>query len=154
MVLKFTPYNLDFTEEKKSMEQIAKLIQHKDIKVVGYSEDSNSFGEFLFIHLWDKKCRKGATYYGIGFNNLYDRFITQFKGFESTDHSKCLMDSKPTVTALEMLDKIRSRYYECEKEARQCKMKQSETGKLAEFLSDTIGDDDGVMSELEDMGLI
>lgn len=151
MVLKVTVYGLTPEDEKKTYEEMVNLIQHPDIEVLHYSEDENSYGEFLFITLYDKKAKMTFTYFGLGYHELFDRPVITFVGFKACFDEEYYRKKNENVHLAVLIGLMTRRYYECEAQLKK-QAQRSEKGKLAENLAEEFGCDlDGIKSDLDDM---
>jgi hypothetical protein len=150
MVLRKGEYSIDLADAKKTYDQMIELIQNPDIQVIGYTEDENSYGEFLFIALYDRIAQAGFMYYGCGFSELYDRPVTYFKG-DWDDQSVDFHKHKHQKVELgNLISLMTRRYQDCLRTMEQQKTR-SDRGILTEELVDAVGDEDGIMAEMEDI---
>jgi len=107
---------------------------------------NNSFGEFQFITI-SRPTTSGrlyATFWGNGYHDYRERWImSEWRWYESARHEDQIL-AKTDVEAM-----LRQRTEEIVKYATQ--PTQTERGRLFEILAD-LTDDDGALSDLEDMG--
>jgi hypothetical protein len=114
--------------------------------------DSNNYGEFLFVTVSRLKGpgREALTFWGLGFHDYRDRWFTEEWPFHETySMSKSLEKKIPQDEAKQLIQERRN---EIQEEA-DAQVAQSSIGALFEILAD-IGDEDGALSELEDLGYL
>ncbi|HEY9078059.1 MAG TPA: DUF2958 domain-containing protein [Anaerolineaceae bacterium] len=111
-------------------------------------ESSNMFGEFLFVTTSrpGEQERIAMTFYGLGYHDERERWITQEWFWYQTDStSKMLEDQMNKEEATEILKKRSERIQTYTQEDT-----QTQRGKIFEILAD-LTDDDGAMAEMEDL---
>lgn len=142
-----------FTEREKLYDQVSHnrfmaIVMQPDIDIHEVKEDSNSFGEYLFVTV---SCRmeqpkKPYTFWGLGYHEHRERWITDsWQWFESQRRPETL----PVLAKEEAYQQIKER--EAFVRANTIPTQQSRRAQLYEVLAD-LTDEDGALTELEDLG--
>jgi hypothetical protein len=142
-----------FTEREKLYDQVSHnrfmaIVMQPDIDIHEVKEDSNSFGEYLFVTV---SCRteqpkKLYTFWGLGYHEHRERWITDsWQWFESQRRPETL----PVLAKEEAYQQIKER--EAFVRANTIPTQQSRRAQLYEVLAD-LTDEDGALTELEDLG--
>ena len=142
-----------FTEREKLYDNISHtrlmaLVMQPDVDIHEVKEDSNSFGEYLFVTV---SCRsehpkKLYTFWGLGYHEYRERWITDSWQWYQSQQTAA---KKPTMHKEEALAQIKER--EAFVRANAAPTRQSRQAQLYELIAD-LTDEDGALSELEDMG--
>lgn len=142
-----------FTERENLYDQVSHdrlmaLMLQPDVDIHEVKEDSNSFGEYLFVTV---SCRteqpkRLLTFWGLGYHDHRERWIVDsWQWFES----------QRNINGVPMLDKDEAYAQIKEREAyvraNVTSSEQSPRAQLYEMLAD-LTDEDGALSELEDLG--
>jgi len=69
--------------DKVTYERLEELIKDPDIEVISMRPSENNYGEFWFITVLDKRDNKAMTFYGLGFNWSRNKYMTNFKFYQS-----------------------------------------------------------------------
>lgn len=142
-----------FTEREKLYDNIShtrfmELVMQSDVDIHEVKEDSNSFGEYLFVTL---SCRteqpkKLYTFWGLGYHEYRERWITDtWQWYESQQSAA----KKPVMQKELAFAQIKER--ETFVQADATPTQQSRQAQLYELMAD-LTDEDGALSELEDLG--
>jgi hypothetical protein len=122
------------------------LLERPDVDVVEAHVDTNSFGEYLFVTL--RTHHHGQTYciscYGLGFHEQREQWITDQWRWYSANVRTGIPLSKQRV-----LDTIRNRRDDIKSEVLAAEA-PSQRALLFSLIAD-LTDEDGALSELEDM---
>lgn len=141
-----------FTEREKLYDQISHnrflaIVMQPDVDIHEVKEDSNSFGEYLFVTI---SCRaeqpkKLYTFWGMGYHDHRERWIVDsWQWYESQRKPEKL----PVLAKDEAYTQIKER--ESFVRANATTTEQSPRAKLYETLAD-LTDEDGALSELDDL---
>lgn len=144
---------ITFTEREKLHDNISHtrfmaLVMQPDVDVHEVKEDGNSFGEYVFVTL---SCRteqpkKLYTFWGLGYHEYRERWITDsWQWYESQQQPL----KKPVLEKDEAITQIKER--EAFVRANAAPTQQSRQAQLYELMAD-LTDEDGALSELEDLG--
>jgi len=149
----FGEYSLNIGYEKISIEQLKEIINNDDFLVQSISVSENSYGEYLFVELYQKSSAMCVTYYGIGYHDYKGKYIFTFTGFRN-HNSEHNGDNFTPIHKIMAEREIGKRNVECIKRNNELVDEQTESQVMYEMLTDALGDEDGVLSEMEDAGLI
>jgi hypothetical protein len=142
-----------FTESENLYDQVSHdrfiaLVLQPDVDIHEVKEDSNSFGEYLFVTLscQDEQPKRLLTFWGLGYHEHRERWIMDsWQWFES----------QRNISALPHIDKEKAHAQIKEREAfvraSATPSKHSPRAQLYETIAD-LTDEDGAFSELEDLG--
>ncbi|MBE7512740.1 MAG: hypothetical protein HS103_07980 [Anaerolineales bacterium] len=141
-----------FTEREKLYDHVTHnrflaIVMQPDVDIHEIKEDSNSFGEYLFVTI---SCRaeqpkKLYTFWGLGYHEHRERLIVDsWQWFESQRKAETL----PALAKAEVRQQITER--EDFVRANSTPSGQSPRAKLYELLAD-LTDEDGALSELDDL---
>jgi len=111
-------------------------------------DSSNSYGEFTFVTTSRSgdQGRVAMTFYGLGFHEYRERWITnEWYWYQTNAHQDLLKEKVEKEEAQEIL---KERMEEINPDIRQGT--QTERGRLFEFLAD-LTDEDGALAEFEDI---
>jgi hypothetical protein len=144
---------ITFTEREKLYDNILHtrfmaLVMQPDVDIHEVKEDSNSFGEYLFVTV---SCRteqpkKLYTFWGFGYHEHRERWITDsWQWYESSRKETSL----PVIPKEEAYTQIKER--EAFVRANATPTQRSRRAQLYEVVAD-LTDEDGALSELEDLG--
>jgi hypothetical protein len=136
--------------DKVSDKRFQHLIFDAQTTIHEFKLDSNSYGEFLFVTVSRAKGqgREILTFWGLGYHEYRERWFTEEWSFhESYPSTKSLGQQLSHKEAKRLIQERKS---EVEHEAQE-QSPQSAMGALFEILAD-ITDEDGALSELEDLG--
>jgi hypothetical protein len=144
------PTGFDFTESEKLWDGVRDSRLRAwlaDSQTVIHSTElsSNSYGEFLFITL--TRGNEHYTFYGYGFHEQRERWITDTWRYYSTTPTKKTLEQRLTATEAEW--RLNQRQREIEAEQAADDSTPSERALLFALLAD-LTDEDGAMSELDD----
>ncbi|MBA3920550.1 MAG: hypothetical protein H0X31_02105 [Nostocaceae cyanobacterium] len=146
---------ISFTERENLYDQVSHvrfmaLVLQPDMDIHEVKEDSNSFGEYLFVTL---SCRteqpkRLLTFWGLGYHDHRERWIVDsWQWFESQRN----MNGLPQIDKEEANAQIKER--EAFVRTNATPNAQSPRGQLYEVIAD-LTDEDSALSELEDLGWI
>jgi len=145
------PTGFSFTEQEQLYDRISHarflaLVQQPDIVVHEVKEDSNSFGEYLFVTLGSpSEPGKLLTFWGLGYHEYRERWITDTWEW----YADYLMTKRQNrVPKDDALSQIKER--EDDAKAHAAPANQSRRAQLYELVAD-LTDDDGALTELEDL---
>ena len=128
--------------------ELIELVRNPDNVVCRCIEANNSYGRFLFVDIHNDETDECTSYYGAGYHEYRERYlIDEWAQFRSQDN-ETLRIAKDAVV---------NRINECVKVARKGQYgrpPQSENAELFEELVGVIDDEDAVIAEMEDRGLI
>lgn len=138
-------------------EQLYNLVSHQRFLELIHAENttthkaevsSNTYGEFLFITLsrMEQETQEAATFYGMGFHEYRERWITEQWSWYQTRLWPELANTSLSPEEVESI--IRERQEEIAPYLES--VEQSKRGKLYEMLAD-LTDEDGALSELQDL---
>jgi hypothetical protein len=143
-----------FTERERLFDRVShnrliEILKDPQTAILKTEMNSNTFGEFLFV-----ATKRGVgehvahiTFYGLGYHEYRERWIDkEWAWYESTPSSETDQES---LTQEEALTIITERQAEIASEVG--RQTQSSRGRLYEMLAD-LTDEDGALSELEDLG--
>ena len=141
-----------FTERENRYDQISHdrfmaLVMQPGMDIHEVKEDSNSFGEYLFVTLRcrDEQPKRLLTFWGLGYHEHRERWIIDsWQWFESQRNISGL----PQLAKDEAYTQIKER--EAFVRANATPSEQSPRAKLYETIAD-LTDEDGALSELEDL---
>lgn len=144
----------EFTE----LEQLSNALGHTRFLILLRDErttihqvelSSNSCGEFLFITLSRVQGDRGElfTFYGLGFHDYRERWITETWSWYEAMETRAVKEQRLSPEEIERV--ISERLAEISPHLREST--QSARGKLYELLAE-LTDEDGAISELEDLG--
>lgn len=142
-----------FTEREKLYDQVSHnrfmaIVMQPDMDIHEVKEDSNSFGEYVFVTV---SCRteqpkKLYTFWGFGYHEHRERWIVDsWQWYESQRKHESL----PVLAKEDAYQQIKAR--EAFVRANATPIQQSRRAQLYEALAD-LTDEDGALSELEDLG--
>lgn len=144
----------EFTEREELFgrvrdERFAKILADSRTTVHEITEDSNNYGEFLFVTVSrpDGNRRACLTFYGLGYHEYRERWIIdEWAWYEANATAERLGQEIPKHQAEAMIRERRESItpYVGQEE-------QSPRAKLFELLAD-LTDEDGAYVELEDLG--
>jgi len=144
---------ISFTEREKLYDNISHtrfmaLVIQPDVDIHEVKEDSNSFGEYVFVTV---SCRteqpkKLYTFWGLGYHEYRERWIVDaWQWYESQQNPS----KKAVLHKQEAITHIKER--EAFVRANAAPTRQSRQAQLYELMAD-LTDEDGALSELEDLG--
>lgn len=142
-----------FTEREKLYDNISHtrfmaLVMQPDVDIHEIKEDSNSFGEYVFVTVScrSEQPKKLYTFWGLGYHEYRERWIADtWQWYEShQDPSK-----KSLMPKDEAIMQLKER--EAFVRANAAPPQQSRQAQLYEIMAD-LTDEDGALSELEDLG--
>jgi len=142
-----------FTERENLYDQVLHdrfmaLVMQPDVDIHEVKEDSNSFGEYLFVTV---SCRteqpkRLLTFWGLGYHDHRERWIADsWQWFESQRN----INGVPMLAKDEAYAQIKER--EAFVRANATTSEQSPRAQLYEVLAD-LTDEDSALSELDDLG--
>ncbi len=144
----------EFTERERLFDQLSHtrfqaLLNDEDTFIHEVEMSSNSYGEFLFVTVSRPSGDKRTYYtcYGLGYHDYRERWITDVWSWVKSSRTSTLEPAR--VTREEAGRIITERLAEIQPHVG--KFTQSPRGQLYEFLAE-ITDEDGAISELEDLG--
>lgn len=145
-----------FTEREKLYDNISHtrlmaLVMQPDVDIHEVKEDSNSFGEYLFVTVScrSEQPKKLYTFWGLGHHEYRERWIADsWQWFESQQSAA----KKPMMRKEEAYIQIKEREAFVQANAAPANQ-QSRQAQLYELMAD-LTDEDGALSELEDLGWI
>jgi len=128
--------------------RFGEILQDERTIIHKIEESSNDFGEFLFVTTSrpGKQERIYMTFYGLGYHEYRERWITNEWFWYQTDPYPELLKNKLSKEAAE--EKLKQRIDAISPEIGQDK--QSTRGEMFEILAD-LTDEDGAKAEMEDM---
>lgn len=149
------PYEVFDLTEKEALfwrvtdERFKEIMQHPDTAIHSIEISSNNYGEFLFITLSRRGLRQPIfiTFYGLGFHDYRERWITQEWFWYQTQGSSGLLCQRLTKEESEEL--LAKHMAHIRPYVRPDT--QTDRGQLFEMLAD-LTDEDGALAELEDLG--
>jgi hypothetical protein len=146
------PSGFDFTEAEKLWDGVSDNRLRAwlaDPQTVIHSAElsSNSYGEFLFITL--SRGDQHYTFYGYGLHEQRETWITDTWRYYSTTATKKTLEQR--LTATEAQWRLNQRQREIEAERSTDNEAPSQRAILFALLAD-LTDEDGAMSELDDLG--
>ncbi len=144
-----------FTERENLYDQVSHdrfmaIVRQPDVDIHEVKEDSNSFGEYLFVTLScrDQQPKWLLTFWGLGYHDHRERWIVDsWQWFESQRNISGL----PQLAKDQAYTQIKER--EAFVRANASPSEQSPSAKLYETIAD-LTDEDGALSELEDLGWV
>lgn len=144
----------EFSENERLFDQLGHqrflaLLRDQQTTIHTAELSGNSYGEFLFVTISRPKQerRTQLTFFGLGYHEYRERWITDvWSWYEGSELTK-VREQRLSREAVEQL--IAERQQEIAPYLNQTA--QSSRGKLYEFLAD-LTDEDGAISELEDLG--
>lgn len=119
-----------------------------DVDIHEVKEDSNSFGEYLFVTVScrNEQPKKLYTFWGLGYHEYRERWIVDtWQWYESQQN----VVKKPVMHKEEAYAQIKDR--EEFVRANASPTQQSRQAQLYELMAD-LTDEDGALSELNDLG--
>lgn len=142
-----------FTEREKLYDHISHnrfmaLMEQTDVNIHEIQESTNSFGEYLFVTV---SCRSEQpkllyTFWGLGYHEYRERWITNtWQWYESQQNPS----KKAVLPKDEAIMQIKERAAFVRANA--TPTQQSRQAQLYELMAD-LTDEDGALSELEDLG--
>ena len=142
---------ITLTEREQLYDQVSHtrfmaLLLQSDIDIHEIKEDTNTFGEFVFVTL---SCRgepqKLLTMWGCGWHEHRERWVTDsWQWYESYRKTEKL----PIIPKEEAVAQIKDR--EADVRANASPGQQSQRAQVYELLADLV-DEDGALTELEDL---
>lgn len=123
------------------------LVMQPDVDIHEVKEDSNSFGEYLFVTVSCRaeQPRKLYTFWGLGYHEYRERWITDsWQWYESQRNQARL----PMLDKTEAVNQIGERTSFVQTNA--TPIEQSSGAQLYELIAD-LTDEDGALSELDDL---
>lgn len=137
---------IEILYDRISYKRVLEFINRRDVHVIDFRRDSNSYGEFRFITL---RCGEEAIcVFGHGLHEYRDHYLNEEWSFYThpANRDAAPMLRNPVLSELEEEHKK----YLADEAAHGA---QSEEGQLFSFFAD-LSDDDGAISDLEDFGLL
>lgn len=142
-----------FTEREKLYDNISHtrfmaLVMQPDIDIHEVKEDSNSFGEYVFVTVScrSEQPKKLYTFWGLGYHEYRERWIVDaWQWYESQQNPS----KKAVLPKDEAIMQIKER--EAVVRANATPTQQSRSAQLYELMAD-LTDEDGALTELEDLG--
>jgi hypothetical protein len=137
---------------KVKFNKLLQIIDEPDVLVLEYSRSTNSYGNFLFIKLYDKKENEIITYYGLGIHEFRNRYIVDDFTYYSTsnvirsDEKEQIVHPKDKEALKKLLVSEHERYSKLSKAHKLVPDKEFEA------LAD-VSDDDAAISIRDDMGV-
>lgn len=147
--------NKTFTESELLWNRISNkrflaILNNPETKIVKYDIDGNSYGEFLFITL-ELPTKSIYTFYALGYHEAKESYeLNEAWKFYSSDLYGETPEYKPLAEFLEFLNK---RIEEITLLAERYNEEPSERGQLFTTLVNEMGDEDGILNLMEDMGI-
>lgn len=142
-----------FTEREKLYDNIShirfiELVTQPDVDIHEVKEDSNSFGEYLFVTVScrSEQPKKLYTFWGLGYHEYRERWISDtWQWYESQQRpsKKAVLQKEKAITQITG----RESYVR----ANAAPTQQSHQAQLYELMAD-LTDEDGALAELEDLG--
>lgn len=124
------------------------LIADKDVVVSRCSTSCNLFGEFLFVGLRYDKTNECRTYYGAGYHEYREKYmVDEWECFSSRDKGTVRLPILDVVHQIQVADGIAYR-------EQQDLTTPSENAVMYGKLVDEIGDEDAVLAQMQDMGVM
>ncbi len=146
---------LSFTEREKLYDQVShqrflSILHQPDIEIHEVKEDTNSFGEFLFVTIScrNNQPRKLYTFYGLGYHDYRERWISEtWQWYES----------QRKLNAFTPLEKQKALADITEREgfiqSQQSPETPSRSAERFAVLAD-LTDEDEALAELDDLGWV
>jgi hypothetical protein len=148
------PYEVfNITEEESlnsriSHEHFMEIMGNERTLIHRLEDQSNEFGEFLFVTLSraEERSRVFMTFYGLGYHEYRERWLKdEWFWYQAQASSTLNLQGLPKEEAEQI---IQARYQSVQAEAQ--KNTQSRRGQFYEMLAD-LTDDDGALAEMEDL---
>lgn len=131
-----------------SQERFQAILDDEQTIIHQIKETSNDFGEFLFVTTSrpGNKSRIAMTFYGLGYHDQRERWITdEWFWYQSEPFSKMMEQKIEKEEAEELLHQRLESISPSIQEAT-----QTQRGKIFEILAD-LTDEDGALAEMEDL---
>jgi hypothetical protein len=152
------PINHDcfqFTEKEQLDDRISRarfmaLVDDPNVDVNDIKVSTNAFGEFMFVTLSCRTLRASEplTFYGLGYHEQREHWITGYwRWYEST-----LKANGEVVSKQQAMEQVKARE-EWVRDIEASEPQPSRRAQLYELLAE-ITDEDGALTELEDLGWI
>jgi hypothetical protein len=143
-----------FTEHERLVDRISHhrllaIIEDPQTAILKAEVSSNTFGEFLFVSTKRAGGEKPAhiTFWGLGFHEPRERWLfDEWAWYDSNPDGQA---EEPSLTNADVVTLITERRAEIAPEIGQ--QVQSARGRLYELLAE-LTDEDGALTELEDLG--
>jgi hypothetical protein len=129
-------------------EALINIINDGNVGVCNCSRSSNSYGDFLFIGLHHIKDDTYESYYGAGYHEYRERYLNNsWKSYPTTRDIISYMEKRDVIITVKLndLEALKGQYSLHE---------QSENAVLFEELDDMMDDEDCVLCEMQDRGLL
>jgi hypothetical protein len=144
---------LSFTEREKLYDQVShqrflSILHQQDIEVHELREDTNSFGEFLFVTIScrNDQPRKLYTFYGLGYHDYRERWISDiWQWFESQRKLNTFAPLQKQNALADITER------EVFVQSQQSPEPPSRSAEVFSLLAD-LTDEDGALTDLEDLG--
>jgi hypothetical protein len=145
------PTGFDFTESEKLWDgvrdsRLRAWLVDPQTTIHSMETSSNSYGEFLFVTL--TRGDQHYTFYGYGFHEQRETWITDTWRYYSTTPTKKTLEQRLTATEAEW--RLNQRQREIKADQAADDSTPSERALLFALLAD-LTDEDGAMSELDDL---
>lgn len=146
---------LSFTEREKLYDQVShqrflSILHQQDIEIHEVKEDTNSFGEFLFVTIScrNDQPRKLYTFYGLGYHDYRERWIREtWQWFESQRKLNAFTPPQKQNALAHITER------EAFVQSQQSSETPSRSAEVFALLAD-LTDEDGALAELDDLGWI
>jgi hypothetical protein len=127
--------------------ELIELINDDNIVVNRCSNSYNSYGGFLFIGLHNDKTGDSYTYYGAGYHEYYETYmIDKWVSYRSVDDETLRIAKGAVLHQIKMsVDNVSKQQLSLQP--------PSAKATIYSELVDTIGDEDDVLVQMEDMRL-
>lgn len=146
---------LSFTEREKLYDQVShqrflSILRQPDIEIHEVKEDTNSFGEFLFVTIScrNDQPRKLYTFYGLGYHDYRECWIREtWQWFESQRKLNAFTPPQKQKALANITER------EAFVQSQQSSETPSRSAEVFALLAD-LTDEDGALAELDDLGWI
>lgn len=142
-----------FSEREKLYDTISHtrfmdLMMQPDVDIHEVKEDSNSFGEYLFVTVScrSEQPKKLYTFWGLGYHEYRERWISETWQWFESQRSLHALTPLHKQNALALINERKAFIQE-----NAGPTQQSRRAQLYELTAD-LTDEDGALSELEDLG--
>jgi hypothetical protein len=135
--------------ERVSDKRFQQLVFDPQTHIHEIKQDSNAFGEFLFVTVSHPKgqSRDILTFWGLGYHAYRERWLSaEWRFYETSSQSKSLQESLAPEEAKSLIEARRQAI----QASLDAQMPQTARAALFEILAD-LTDEDGAVSKLEDL---
>lgn len=144
---------LSFTEREKLYDQVShqrflSILHQQDIEIHEVKEDTNSFGEFLFVTIScrNDQPRKLYTFYGLGYHDYREHWISEkWQWFESQRKLNTFTPLQKQKALADITEREAFVWSQGSPET------PSRSAEIFALLAD-LTDEDGALAELDDLG--